>query len=70
MSYYWFNKQDFLKKGKERYDNNGGKEKTAKYYRDKKDVLKEKAKNKYKNLTEEENELKRQYSMDRYNNLK
>ena len=31
MSYYWFNKQE--------YDNNGGKEKAAKYYKDNKDVL-------------------------------
>ena len=67
MSYYWFNRQELLKKMKEKYDNNSGKEKTAKYYRDNKDVLKEKARNKYKNLTEEEKELKRQYSTDRYN---
>ena len=30
MNYYWFNKQELLKKAKERYDNNGGK--AAKYY--------------------------------------
>ena len=59
-----------MQKSKEQYDNNGGKEKTAKYYRDNKDVLKEKARNKYKNLTEEEKELKKQYSRDRYNKLK
>ena len=35
-----------------------------------KDVLKEKARNKYKNLIEEEKELKRQYSRNRYNKLK
>ena len=58
MSYCWFNKQQLLKKAKERYGNNGGKEKAAKYYRDNKDVLKEKARDKYKNLTEEEKELK------------
>ena len=68
--YYWFNKQELLKKAKEKYDNDGGKEKTSKYYRDNKDVLKENARNKYKNLTEEEKELKRQSSMDRYNKLK
>ena len=27
MNYYWFNKQELLQKTKERYDNNGGKEK-------------------------------------------
>ena len=70
MTYYWFNKQELLKKAKERYDNNGANEKAAKHYRDNRDVLKEKARNKRKNLTEEEKELKRQYSRDRYNKLK
>ena len=70
MSHYWFNKQELLKKAKEKYDNNGGKEKAAEYYKDDKNVLKENARNKYKNFTEEEKELKRQYSMDRYNRLK
>ena len=62
MSYYWFNRQELLKKAKEKYDNKGGKEKTAKYYKDNKEAIKEKARNKYKNLTKEEKELKRQYS--------
>ena len=44
MSYYWFNKQELLEKAKEKYHNNDGKEKAAKYYFDNKDVLKEKAK--------------------------
>ena len=47
MSYYWFNRQELLKKAKEKYVNNGGKEKPAKYYQDNKDdVIKEKEKNK------------------------
>ena len=70
MSYYWFNKQDLLKKAKEKYDNNGGEEKRAKYYRDNENVLKGKERNKYKNLTEEEKELKRQYLRNRYHKLK
>ena len=71
MSYYWFNKQELLQKAKERYTNNGGKEKAVKYYLDNKDVLKEKAKNVCKNLSEEEEKkLKRQYSRNRYNKLK
>ena len=70
MSYYWFNKQELLKKAKEKYHNNDGKEKTTKCYLDNKDVLKEKAKNVYKNLSGEEKELKRQYSRNRYNKLK
>ena len=70
MSFYCFNKQELLKKEKQKYDNNGGKEKAAKYYRGNKDVLKEKARNKYKNLTEEGKELKIQCSKNRYNKLK
>ena len=46
MSYYWFNKQELLQKSKEIYDN-GGKEKAAEYYQANKDILKEKARNKY-----------------------
>ena len=51
MSYYWFNRQELLKKAKEEYEN-GGKEKAAKYYQANKDVIKEKERNKYENLTE------------------
>ena len=43
MSYYWFNRQELLKKAKEKYDN-VGKEKAAKHYQDNKDVIKEKRK--------------------------
>ena len=44
MSYYWFNREELLKKAKEKYQNKGGKEKAAKYYQDNKEVIKEKAK--------------------------
>ena len=30
--YYWFNREDLLKKGHDKYHNNGDKEKAAKYY--------------------------------------
>ena len=68
MSYYWFNRQELLQKAKEKYDN-GGKEKAADYYRDNKDVIKEKPNNKYKNLMEEGKEAKRHYSKNRYNKM-
>ena len=58
-----------MQKAKEKYDN-GGKEKTVEYYQANKDVIKEKANYKYKNLTEEEKEAKRQYSKNRYNKMK
>ena len=50
---------------------NGGKENAAKYYQDNKDVIKQKSNDKYKNLSEEEEEeVKRQYSKNRYNKMK
>ena len=64
MNYHWFNRQELLQKAKEKYDSGG------KYYKDNKDVIKEKANNKYKNLIEEEKEAKRQYSKNRYNKMK
>ena len=57
MIYYWFDREELLKKANEKYHNKGGKEKASKYYKDNKE-----ARNKYKNFTKEEKELKRQYS--------
>ena len=39
MSYYWFNKQEILKKAKWKYS----KEKAAKYYAQSKEAIKEKS---------------------------
>ena len=50
MSYYRFNRQEILQKGKERYS----KENAAEYYMQKKGFIKEKSRNRYKNLSEEE----------------
>ena len=56
MSYYWFNRQELLQKA---YHNGKWKEKVAEYYLANKEVIKEKATNKYKNLSEEEKEAKK-----------
>ena len=32
MSYYWFNREELLKKAKKKCHNKGGKEKVVKYY--------------------------------------
>ena len=53
MSYYWFNRQELFWKAKHRYHNTGGKNVAAEYYTTNKDVLKEKAKSTYRNLSEE-----------------
>ena len=49
MSYYWFNNQETLQKAKEKYS----KEKAAEYYLKNKEAIKEKARDRYKNLLEE-----------------
>ena len=64
MSYYWFNRKKLLQKAK-KIDNCGGKEKAAEYYNKIKDVMKEKARNKYRNLSEKKKK-KRKYSKNRY----
>ena len=54
-----------MQKAKDRYHNGDGKEKTDKYYIENKNVLKENAKNRYRNLSEEEKEVKREYGRNR-----
>ena len=52
------------------YGNGGGKEKAAEYYIANEDILKEKARNRYRNLSEEEKEAKIEYSKNRYKEMK
>ena len=49
MDYYWFNTQDILQKAKEKYS----KEKAAEYYKRNKEAIKEKSRERYKNLSKE-----------------
>ena len=57
MSHYLFNRQDLLQKAKERYS----KEQAAQYYLQNKEVIKEKARNCYNNLSEEEKNKIKEY---------
>ena len=50
MSCYWFNREKLLKNAWDKYHNNGGKEKTAKYYAANQEGLIQDARNKYINL--------------------
>ena len=54
MSYYGFVRQEILQKANERYF----KEKTAEYYLQNKEAVKEKPRKSYKNLEEERNKIK------------
>ena len=49
-----------------RYHNEGGKQKAAKYYKNNADMIKFEAKNKYKNMSKEEKNKKRKYQRERY----
>ena len=65
MSYYWDNREKILNK----YHNLGRTEKAAEHYQNDKDIFKEMSKNRYRNLSEEKKEIKRQYSRNRYQKL-
>ena len=66
MSYYWFNRKNLLKNAWDKYHNKGGKQKTVEYYRENADLIRLEAKNKYRNLSENEKNKKRKYQRVRY----
>ena len=65
MSYYWFNRQEILRKAKESYS----KEKAAKYYAQNKEAIKEKSRERYKNLSQEEKDKIKEYQRKWYQEL-
>ena len=65
MSYCQFNSQEILQKAKERYY----KEKAAEYYLQNKEAIKEKARERYKNLSQEEKDKIKEYQKKRYQEL-
>ena len=65
MSYYLFNQQEILEKAKKRYS----KEIAAEYYLQNTEVIKEKSRNCYKNLPEEEKNKIKEYQKKRYKEL-
>ena len=65
MTYYWFNRQEILQKAKERYS----KEKAAEYYAQNKEVIKEKSREPFKNLSQEEKDKIKEYQGKWYQEL-
>ena len=65
MTYYQFNWQDILQKGRDRYS----KEEAAKHYLWNKEAIKEKSKNWYKNLSKEKKDKIKEYQRKRYQQL-
>ena len=57
MNFYWFNRQEILRKAKEKYS----KEKATEYYKQSKEAIKEKSKQRSKNLSREEKDKIREY---------
>ena len=65
MSYYCFNRQEALQKAKEWYS----KEKVTEYYLQNKEVIKEKSRERYKNLSQEEKDKIKEYQRKKYQEL-
>ena len=65
MNYYWFNRQEILQKAKEKYS----KEKAAEYDKQNKEVIKEKSRELYKNLSQEEKDIIKEYQRKKYQEL-
>ena len=59
-----------MKKQKDRYQNDGFKEKAAEYCLKNRGVLKENENNKFRNLSEKEKEAKKEYQRNRPGNMK
>ena len=55
MSYDWFNRQEILQKAEEIYS------KAAEYYAQIKEAIKEKSRERYENLSQEEKDLIKEY---------
>ena len=62
MSYYWFNRHEILQKAKGKYS----KEKAAEYYAQNKEAIKEKSRECYKNLLQEEKDKIKEYQRKKY----
>ena len=61
MSCHQFNRQEILQKAKERH--------SAEYYLQNKEAIKEKARDRYRNLSEEEKNKIKEYQKKRYQEL-
>ena len=57
MNYYWFNWQEILQKAKEKYST----KKAAEYYAQTKEAIKEKSRERYKNLSQGEKDKIKEY---------
>ena len=66
MSYYSFNREKLLNNACDIYPDKEGKQKATKYYAANQEVLREDARNKYRNLSEKKEKKERKYQRERY----
>ena len=66
MNYYWKNREVLLKKAHNKYHHLGGKQKAAEYYQENKEEIKKKERNKYRSMSEDEKDVIRERSKNRY----
>ena len=66
MSYYKKNKEVLLEKANDKYHNLGGKERAKQYYQANKEEIKKKERLKYWFMPENEKEIARQRSLEKY----
>ena len=65
MNYYWFNRQEILRKAKEK----NFKEKAAEYYKQNEEAIKEKSRECYKNLSQEKKDKIKECQRKKYQEL-
>ena len=65
MNSYWFNRQEILRKAKEKYS----REKTAEYYAQNKEAIKEKSRECYKNLSQKEKDKIKEYQRQKVSRI-
>ena len=70
MGYYERNKEAILQKAHEKHHNGGGKEKAKIYYRQNKEEIKKREREKYRKMHKFEKKDKLKRSLDRYYRLK
>ena len=69
-SYYWQNREESLKIAHGKYHKKGGKERAKKYCQEKKVMIKKRERQKYKFMPEDEKNVIRQRSLNRYYKIK
>ena len=63
--YYWFNREELLKKAYDKYHTKGDKEKAVLHYQKNKEMIKKIEKDRYRSMTDIERNEKKRKSLER-----